>query len=170
MTGNTYPGQLVTKVAADDPDHRENGTVVFSLAEENELFQVDQLSGDVRLKASLGEDVSGIRMLPVLAVDQGTPALTSTCLLLVQLNGEKPLLQFTEQIYEVTLPENGKTGAEHMSIIQMFGGFLECTHQIQFHFCNFFLRYAHWSTQNYSSYALVSWQSKIKCTNTGNNT
>ncbi|KAI4901849.1 hypothetical protein NFI96_034596 [Prochilodus magdalenae] len=109
--GKAYPGQPITKVVADDPDYKENGTVTFSLVEEDELFQVDRLSGEVRLKAPLSEGVSGFRMLSVLAVDQGMPALTSTCLLLVQLNGEKPLLQFTEQLYEVTLPENSKTGS-----------------------------------------------------------
>ncbi|KAL7855856.1 hypothetical protein AOLI_G00194600 [Acnodon oligacanthus] len=109
--GIAYPGQPITKVVADDPDYKENGTVTFSLMEEDGLFQIDRLSGGVRLKAPLTEGISGSRMLSVLAVDQGTPALTSTCLLLVQLNGEKPMLQFTEQLYEVTLPENSKTGS-----------------------------------------------------------
>ncbi|XP_072526719.1 protocadherin-23 [Salminus brasiliensis] len=109
--GNPYVGQPITKVTADDPDYRENGTVVFSLEEEDELFQIDRSSGEVRLKASLAGDVSGSRVLSVLAADQGTPALTSSCLVLVQLNGEKPLLQFTEKVYEVTLPENSKTGS-----------------------------------------------------------
>ncbi|XP_022522918.2 protocadherin-23 [Astyanax mexicanus] len=109
--GNAYPGQPITTVTAYDPDYRENGTVVFGLEEEDELFQVDRLSGEVRLKTTLSGGASGTRMLSVLASDQGTPALTSTCLLLVQLNGEQPLLQFTETVYEMSLPENSKTGS-----------------------------------------------------------
>lgn len=106
---NTRPNRPITKVTAQDPDQGDNGTVVFRLAEEDELFQVDG-SGAVRVKAPLSNEVSGTKLLRIRAEDLGRPSLTSNCLLLIQLNDEEPLLQFTEDLYEVTVPENSKTG------------------------------------------------------------
>lgn len=102
--------QPILTVVARDPDQGDNGKVVFSLAEDDELFLVDRISGAVRLKAPLKNGVSGTHLLRVQAEDLGRPSLTSNCLLLVQLNGDKAQLQFTEELYEVTMLENSKTG------------------------------------------------------------
>lgn len=102
--------QTVTMVTAHDPDQGENGTVVFRLTEEDEEFQVDQSTGEVRLKSQMTASASGTKMLKVLATDKGSPALTSTCLVIITRNGHEPLLQFTDKHYEVSLPENSKTG------------------------------------------------------------
>nr|XP_021332170.1 protocadherin-23 isoform X1 [Danio rerio] len=107
---NTRPNRPIAKVTAQDPDLGDNGTVVFRLPEEDELFQVDG-SGAVRLKAPLSNEVSGTKLLRIRAEDLGRPSLTSSCLLLIQLNDEEPLLQFTEELYEVAVPENSKTGS-----------------------------------------------------------
>uniref|UniRef100_A0A671K679 Protocadherin-16 n=1 Tax=Sinocyclocheilus anshuiensis TaxID=1608454 RepID=A0A671K679_9TELE len=106
----TRPSRPIITVTAQDPDHGDNGTIVFSLADEDEMFQVDE-SGAVRLKAPLSNEVYGTKLLRIRAADLGRPSLTSSCLVLIQLNGEEPLLQFTEELYEVTMPENSKTGS-----------------------------------------------------------
>uniref|UniRef100_A0A673FKM9 Protocadherin-16 n=1 Tax=Sinocyclocheilus rhinocerous TaxID=307959 RepID=A0A673FKM9_9TELE len=106
----TRPSRPIITVTAQDPDQGDNGTVVFSLADEDEMFQVDE-SGAVRLKAPLSNEVYGTKLLRIRAADLGRPSLTSSCLVLIQLNGEEPLLQFTEELYEVTMPENSKTGS-----------------------------------------------------------
>uniref|UniRef100_A0A8C1VX50 Protocadherin-16 n=1 Tax=Cyprinus carpio TaxID=7962 RepID=A0A8C1VX50_CYPCA len=106
----TRPSQPIITVAAQDPDQGDNGTVVFSLADEDEMFWVDE-SGAVRLKAPLSNEVYGTKLLQIQAADLGRPSLTSSCLVLIQLNGEEPPLQFTEELYEVTMPENSKTGS-----------------------------------------------------------
>ncbi|KAI2668551.1 Protocadherin-23 [Labeo rohita] len=106
----TLPSRPIVTVTAQDPDQGDNGTVVFSLAEEDEMFQIDE-SGAVRLKAPLSNEVYGTKLLRIRAADLGRPSLTSSCLLLIQLNGEEPMLQFTEELYEVTMPENSKTGS-----------------------------------------------------------
>ncbi|XP_016148051.1 protocadherin-23 [Sinocyclocheilus grahami] len=106
----TRPSRPIITVSAQDPDHGDNGTIVFSLADEDEMFQVDE-SGAVRLKAPLSNEVYGTKLLRIRAADLGRPSLTSSCLVLIQLNGEEPLLQFTEELYEVTMPENSKTGS-----------------------------------------------------------
>ncbi|XP_030644108.1 LOW QUALITY PROTEIN: protocadherin-23 [Chanos chanos] len=105
------PRRTVVTVTAEDPDQGENGTVTFGLMEEDELFEIDGSSGDVRLKTRLDDGVSGTKLLRVWAADQGRPALTSNCLVFIHLNGEELGLQFTENLYEVSIPENSKTGS-----------------------------------------------------------
>lgn len=102
--------QPIFTVVAQDPDQGDNAKVVFSLADEDELFQVDRLSGAVKLKAPLRDGNSETHLLRVQAADMGRPSLTSNCILLIQLNGHKPRLQFTEELYEATMLENSKTG------------------------------------------------------------
>ncbi|XP_060720172.1 protocadherin-23 isoform X1 [Tachysurus vachellii] len=102
--------QIVAMVAAHDPDQGENGTVVFRLTEEDEQFQIDQWTGEVQTKSPMRANVPGTKVLKVWATDLGSPALTSTCLVIITLNGDEPLLQFTVKHYEVSLPENSLTG------------------------------------------------------------
>lgn len=104
--------RTVAVVTAYDPDQGENGTVVFRLPEEDEQFQIDQSTGEVQMKSRMMASVSGTKMLKIWAVDKGSPALTSTCLVIINLSEDEPLLQFTEEHYEVSLPENSKTGTE----------------------------------------------------------
>ncbi|KAK3507009.1 hypothetical protein QTP70_000327 [Hemibagrus guttatus] len=103
--------QTVAVVSAHDPDRGENGTVVFRLTNEDEQFQIDQLSGEVQAKSPVRANIPGMKVLKVWATDLGSPALTSTCLVIITLNGDEPLLQFTEKHYEVSLPENSPTGS-----------------------------------------------------------
>lgn len=102
----------VATVTAFDPDQGENGSVVYRLMEEDEQFQIDQSTGEVQTKSPMRASVSGTKVLKIWAVDQGSPALTSTCLVIITLNGDEPLLQFTEKHYEVSLPENSEAGTE----------------------------------------------------------
>lgn len=102
--------RTVAMVTAHDPDRGENGTVVFRLMEEDEEFQIDPSTGEVQMKSQMTASASGTKMLKILAIDKGSPALTSTCLVIITLNGDEPLLQFTDKHYEVSLPENSKTG------------------------------------------------------------
>lgn len=102
----------VAMVTAHDPDRGGNGTVAFRLMEEDEQFQIDQSTGEVRMKSQMTASTSGTKMLKIWAVDKGSPALTSTCLVIITFSGDSPLLQFTEKHYEVSLPENSETGNE----------------------------------------------------------
>lgn len=104
--------RTVAMVTAHDPDQGENGTVVFRLMEEDEQFHINQLTGEVQMKSLITASIAETKMLKIWAVDKGSPALTSTCLVIITLNGDEPLLQFTEKHYKVSLPENSETGTE----------------------------------------------------------
>uniref|UniRef100_A0AAY4A8E4 Protocadherin-16 n=1 Tax=Denticeps clupeoides TaxID=299321 RepID=A0AAY4A8E4_9TELE len=110
-------GQVVAIVTAEDPDQGANGSVVFSLVEERgdrgglSAFEVGKTSGEVRLITPHTHGVSEKRMLRVIASDQGQPPLTSTCLVLLHLKEEEEGLRFTDDLYEVAVPENIRTGS-----------------------------------------------------------
>ncbi|XP_045072088.1 protocadherin-23-like [Coregonus clupeaformis] len=106
----TIPNKIVATVTAVDGDRGENGTVWFSLAENNPFFTINGKSGDIRLNTSISPSFLGAK-LQVLAADQGRPALTSTCLVLIHLKGEDEPLRFTETLYEAVVVENSKTGS-----------------------------------------------------------
>ncbi|XP_023854145.1 protocadherin-23 [Salvelinus sp. IW2-2015] len=109
VTVETIPNKIVATVTAVDGDRGENGTVWFSLVENNPFFTINGKSGDIRLNGSISQSFLGAN-LQVLAADQGRPALTSTCLVLIHLKGEDEPLHFTETLYEAVVVENSKTG------------------------------------------------------------
>ncbi|KAG9344075.1 hypothetical protein JZ751_012555 [Albula glossodonta] len=112
VSAETIVNHTVATVRALDADMGENGTVVFSLSEPDMVFEVGAETGEVWLKSPLPSGFFGMRLLRVVVTDRGTPALSSTCLVLVHLLGEEEGLQFTEQVYEAAIPENSKAGTE----------------------------------------------------------
>ncbi|XP_078145977.1 protocadherin-23 [Centroberyx gerrardi] len=105
----TPPNQIVTTVTATDGDRGENGTVQFSLSEEDSVFGLNSRSGEISLRRPLRAGFSG-RKLQVLVADQGRPALTSTCLVFIHLKGKQEGLQFTNKAYNATVSENSRAG------------------------------------------------------------
>ncbi|XP_010897511.2 protocadherin-23 [Esox lucius] len=110
VAAGTTPKTTVATVGASDGDRGENGTVWFSLAGNETLFTISVKSGEIQLNGSISPGFSGAK-LQVLATDLGTPALTSTCLVFIQLKGEDEPLQFTETVYEAAVAENSQTGS-----------------------------------------------------------
>uniref|UniRef100_A0A8K9UL27 Protocadherin-16 n=1 Tax=Oncorhynchus mykiss TaxID=8022 RepID=A0A8K9UL27_ONCMY len=110
VTVETIPNKIVATVTAVDSDRGENGTVWFSLVENNPFFTINGKSGDIRLNGSISQSFLGAN-LQVLAADQGRPALTSTCLVTIHVKGEDEPLHFTEMLYEAVVVENSKAGA-----------------------------------------------------------
>ena len=94
VTVEMIPNKIVVMVTAENGDSGENGTVWFSLVENN---------------PSIHQSLLGAK-LQVLAADLGKPALTSTCLVLIHLKGEDEPLHFTEMLYKAVVMENSKTG------------------------------------------------------------
>uniref|UniRef100_A0A8C3A9J7 Protocadherin-16 n=1 Tax=Cyclopterus lumpus TaxID=8103 RepID=A0A8C3A9J7_CYCLU len=83
----TLPNQIVTTVAATDADQGDNGTVRFTLSDEENLFDINGESGEISLRRRVRAGFSG-RKLQVVVSDDGQPVLTSTCLVFIHLKGE----------------------------------------------------------------------------------
>ncbi|XP_058496874.1 protocadherin-23 [Solea solea] len=105
----TLPNQIVTTVLATDGDHGENGTIHYTLTDEENLFDINAESGEISLRRRMRAGFSG-RKLQVVVSDQGRPALTSTCLVFVHLKGEHEGLKFTNLVYNTTVRENSRAG------------------------------------------------------------
>ncbi|KAK0134170.1 Protocadherin-23 [Merluccius polli] len=109
-TGRTWrPDQVVATVTATDLDQGENGTVRYMWSEGEGLFDLNDASGEIRLRRPLRAGFPG-RKLQVLVADQGEPALTSTCLVFVHLKGDQDGLLFTKKVYNATVTENSRAG------------------------------------------------------------
>ncbi|CAL8330612.1 unnamed protein product [Merluccius merluccius] len=108
--GRTWrPDQVVATVTATDLDQGENGTVRYMWSEGEGLFDLNDASGEIRLRRPLRAGFPG-RKLQVLVADQGEPALTSTCLVFVHLKGDQDGLLFTKKVYNATVTENSRAG------------------------------------------------------------
>ncbi|KAM9792483.1 protocadherin-23 [Neosynchiropus ocellatus] len=108
VSSKSLPGEIVATVTATDDDRGENGTVQFSLSDEETLFHINQ-SGDITLSSPVGDGFSG-KTLQVVVSDGGRSALTSTCLVFVHLKGEVERLQFTNKAYNSSVNENSRAG------------------------------------------------------------
>ncbi|XP_067354486.1 protocadherin-23 isoform X2 [Channa argus] len=105
----TLPNEIVTTVMATDGDQGENGTIEFTLSDEENLFDINSESGEISLRRRVRAGFSG-RKLHVVVSDRGHPALTSTCLVFIHLKGEREGLQFTNKAYNATVKENSRAG------------------------------------------------------------
>ncbi|XP_023149534.2 protocadherin-23 [Amphiprion ocellaris] len=105
----TLPNQIVTTVEATDSDQGENGTIQFTLSDEENLFDINGESGEISLRRRVRAGFSG-RKLQVEVSDRGHPALTSTCLVFIHLKGEHEGLQFTNKVYNASVKENSRSG------------------------------------------------------------
>ncbi|XP_061840113.1 protocadherin-23 [Nerophis lumbriciformis] len=109
ISTRTFPNQVVATVTATDADQGPNGTVVFSLSDEENLFVVNSESGEISLRRRVRAGFS-VKKLQVHVSDRGLPALTSSCLVFVRLEGEPQGLQFSRKVYNATIQENSRTG------------------------------------------------------------
>nr|XP_046274188.1 protocadherin-23 isoform X2 [Scatophagus argus] len=105
----TLPNQIITTLTATDGDQGENGTIQFMLSDEENLFDINSETGEISLRRRVRAGFSG-RKLQVVVSDRGRPALTSTCLLFINLKGEHEGLHFTNKVYNATIKENSRAG------------------------------------------------------------
>uniref|UniRef100_UPI0037E8A37A protocadherin-23 n=1 Tax=Semicossyphus pulcher TaxID=241346 RepID=UPI0037E8A37A len=105
----TLPNEIVTTVTATDGDQGDNGTIRFTLSDEENLFDIGSESGEISLRRRVRAGFSG-RKLQVVVSDRGRPPLTSTCLFFIHLKGEHEGLQFTNKVYNATVKENSRAG------------------------------------------------------------
>uniref|UniRef100_UPI0037E91903 protocadherin alpha-8-like n=1 Tax=Semicossyphus pulcher TaxID=241346 RepID=UPI0037E91903 len=113
---NAPLGTTVTRVNAIDPDQGTNGEIDYSLSKTlarkvYEIFELDSLSGQIKLKGALDFEESEIYKLDVQALDRGTPPLTSRCRVIIKIkdvNDNPPEIEITS--LSNTVSEDSKPG------------------------------------------------------------
>ncbi|XP_056238421.1 protocadherin-10-like [Seriola aureovittata] len=113
---NMSVGIAVTKVNATDPDEGSNGEIEYSLSKTlarkvYEIFELDRLSGQVKLKGALDFEDSEIYKLEVQASDKGQPPLTGRCRVIIKIkdiNDNPPEIEVTSLSNKVS--EGSKPG------------------------------------------------------------
>ncbi|XP_057206378.1 protocadherin Fat 3a isoform X2 [Triplophysa rosa] len=100
------PGTAIFRVTAVDRDKAENGEVNYFLQDELGHFEMDRVSGELRLRRAFEVDLSSVEyQVLVLARDMGTPSLSSTVTFPVTVvNRAMPV--FDRPFYSVKVSED----------------------------------------------------------------
>ncbi|NXE13927.1 PCD23 protein, partial [Lophotis ruficrista] len=106
-------GFLVHHVIAKDPDEGRNGQVTYHILSGNEdkAFVLDKITGLLTTAQLLDREIEERYSLTVMAVDDGSPALSAMQVLTIvvlDVNDERPI--FLKQLYETTVRENQDPG------------------------------------------------------------
>uniref|UniRef100_A0A8C6EDG5 Dachsous cadherin-related 2 n=1 Tax=Moschus moschiferus TaxID=68415 RepID=A0A8C6EDG5_MOSMO len=106
-------GSLVHRITAQDPDAGRNGRVTFSIlsGNENMAFTLDESSGFLTTASPLDYEIKSQHILTLLALDGGTPTLSSSQTLTISVldvNDEAPV--FKQHLYEASVKENKNPG------------------------------------------------------------
>ncbi|NXW71647.1 PCD23 protein, partial [Hirundo rustica] len=106
-------GFLVHHIIAKDPDEGRNGQVTYHIlsGNENKAFVLDKITGFLTTAQFLDHEVQEHYSLTVIALDDGSPALSATQVLTIvvlDVNDETPV--FLKQLYETAVHENRDAG------------------------------------------------------------
>ncbi|NXK46883.1 PCD23 protein, partial [Chauna torquata] len=106
-------GFLVHRINAKDPDEGRNGQVTYHIVSgnENKSFILDKITGLLSTAQLLDREVQEHYSLTVMAIDDGSPALSATQVLTIvvlDVNDERPI--FLQQLYETAVHENQDPG------------------------------------------------------------
>ncbi|NXM05175.1 PCD23 protein, partial [Tyrannus savana] len=106
-------GFLVHHIIAKDPDEGRNGQVTYHIlsGNENKAFLLDKITGLLTTAQLLDREIQERYSLTVMALDDGSPALSATqvlTIIVLDVNDEIPI--FTKQLYETAVHENQNPG------------------------------------------------------------
>ncbi|XP_075902935.1 protocadherin alpha-8-like isoform X15 [Nelusetta ayraudi] len=121
---NVPVGTTVTRVNARDPDEGINGEIEYNLSKAlarkvYDIFELDNLTGHIKLKERLDFEESEIYKLDVEASDKGTPPLMGGCRVIIKIkdiNDNAPEIEVTSLSNAVS--EDSKPGTV-ISLISM---------------------------------------------------
>ncbi|XP_067454458.1 protocadherin alpha-8-like [Thunnus thynnus] len=113
---NIPVGSSIFKMNATDPDEGSNGEIEYSLAKTlrrniYDLFELDRLSGEIRVKGIVDYEENDVYKLDVEASDKGTPPLTGECrvnIKIIDVNDNPPQIEVTS--LSNTVSEDSKPG------------------------------------------------------------
>ncbi|XP_076345079.1 fat-like cadherin-related tumor suppressor homolog [Tachypleus tridentatus] len=113
-------GTVVMSLSANDPDSGNGGIVFYEIVnDELDMFNIDKDTGFVRLNRALDYEKQQIYNLTVEARDLGAPTLSSSAVLLVEVedvNEKQHTLVFKEQVVMGTVRENQPEGTFVMQV------------------------------------------------------
>ncbi|XP_072524562.1 protocadherin alpha-8-like isoform X5 [Salminus brasiliensis] len=98
---NTPAETLVLKILANDYDEGPNGVVSYCFGGDQnsfDIFSLDKLTGEIRVKSEVDFEKSNIYKLDVHASDSGQPPLTTDCRVIIKIldvNDNKPNIDVT---------------------------------------------------------------------------
>ncbi|KAE8286342.1 Protocadherin Fat 2 FAT tumor suppressor-like protein 2 Precursor [Larimichthys crocea] len=99
------PGDVLYQATAIDRDLGENGSIMYSLEEDYNLFRIDPDVGDVSLQRPFDFEALNKYVLTVLAIDEGEPSHSTVAQLSIQVrNQTNPVFQTL--LYPLKVPEN----------------------------------------------------------------
>ncbi|NXY69383.1 PCD23 protein, partial [Glareola pratincola] len=110
---NVEVGFLVHRIIAKDPDEGRNGRVTYHIlsGNENKAFVLDKITGLLTTAQLLDREIQSCYNLTVMALDDGSPALSATqvlAIVVLDMNDETPV--FLKQLYETAVCENQDPG------------------------------------------------------------
>lgn len=108
---NVGIGYIVATVKAVDHDHGESGHLTYEITEGNDdhLFEMDPVGGEVRTTHALWEEVAPVVELVVKVTDHGKPPLSAVAKLIIKANtdtaaGGGSSASGEQQHWDVSLP------------------------------------------------------------------
>ncbi|XP_068596339.1 protocadherin Fat 2 [Brachionichthys hirsutus] len=105
ISETSEPGDVLYQVTAIDRDLGDNGSMMYSLEENYNLFRIDPEVGDVSLQRPLDFEALNKYVLTVFATDEGDPNHTTAAELSIQVrNQTNPIFQTL--LYPLKVPEN----------------------------------------------------------------
>ncbi|XP_057706857.1 protocadherin beta-15-like [Corythoichthys intestinalis] len=106
---NTPVGVSIIRINATDPDEGSNGEIEYSLgktlSKAHDIFDLDKLSGLIKIKGAVDFEESDIYKLDIQASDKGQPPLTGRCRVIVKIkdvNDNAPEIEVTSLSSEVS--------------------------------------------------------------------
>ncbi|XP_041845944.1 protocadherin-17 isoform X2 [Melanotaenia boesemani] len=89
---NVGVGYIVTTVRAVDNDYGESGRLTYEISDGNEehLFDIDPVTGEVRTAHPFWDDVSPMVELIIRVSDHGKPTLTAAARLIIKASNGRP--------------------------------------------------------------------------------
>ncbi|XP_030621265.1 protocadherin alpha-2-like [Chanos chanos] len=135
---NVPVGTIVIKVNATDADEGSNGELEFSLSRNldrkvYELFEIDHLTGEIRVKGKVDYEETEIFKLDVQASDKGQPPLTTESGLVItvqDVNDNTPDIEITSLSNMVSENANPGTAISLISVTDKdssLNGKVRCT-------------------------------------------
>ncbi|XP_037637037.1 protocadherin beta-15-like [Sebastes umbrosus] len=109
-------GTLIFQMNATDPDEDSNGEIEYSLGKTlrrkvYDIFELDKLTGEIRVKGVVDYEENDVYKLDVEASDKGTPQLAGECRVIIKIidvNDNPPEIEVTS--LSNTVSEDSKPG------------------------------------------------------------